>query len=96
MIDCNKIEMLARAVAAIEAEDADRRLHKLYAIALANGGRWDMPEPGADGGDYDPLLKSIEVFGVYAMAEDVDDLPKNWMICARNILEACGVREPVT
>ncbi|AVO37364.1 hypothetical protein [Pukyongiella litopenaei] len=87
---------LARIAAAIELlkrVNPERRLARLRKLILNNGGRWDLPSEarGRDGAPiYNPLLISVELFGVYAMADDVDELAKNWMRCARNILDAAG------
>lgn len=62
--------------------DAEAIKH-LKALAMQNNGRWDLPHEGCG---YNPVIKSIEVFGVHAMASEVEELPKNWLIAAENIL----------
>jgi hypothetical protein len=53
---------------------------------LAYGGRWDLPSELTE--DYRPALVSLQVFGVHAMAATLDELPRNWMRTAGNLLEA--------
>lgn len=62
------------------------RLGLLKYMIMSNGGRWDLPsrKPGV----YQPLIMSVQLFGVHAMAEELDELPKNWMQVAENILGA--------
>jgi hypothetical protein len=54
-------------------------------VSAAHGGRWDLPSEVS--GIYEPALISLQVFGVHAMAEMLDELPRNWMRAAANILE---------
>ena len=85
-IDVSRIE---RAIKTLSETAPELRRAKLIEMALQNGGKWDLPSAGkrADGTPiYDPLIKSIEVFGVYAMAEDLEEIAKNWMIAANNIV----------
>jgi hypothetical protein len=83
------ISRIAAAVQLLETTKPGDRFDALRDLALSNGGRCDLPgEARGDDGDplYDPILKSIEVFGIYAMADTIDELPQNWMLCARNVL----------
>ncbi|SMX27263.1 hypothetical protein TRP8649_01366 [Pelagimonas phthalicica] len=85
------LSVIRDAVGLIEAVSVDGQLLALKNLAQNNGGRWDLPSvwPGPDGQPfYSPLLSSIEVAGVYAMAEAVEELPQNWLRAARNILNA--------
>lgn len=85
------ISRIAGAVDALERMEPEARVLALKNLADNNGGRLDLPSEarGPDGAPiYDPLIKSVEVFGVYAMADKLDELPKNWMLAARNILSA--------
>lgn len=82
-LDLNRIDL---AVDTITRTSPAQRLAVLKSLIIKNGGRWDLPSERI--GDYDPLIKSAEFFGVYAMAEDAAELPKNWLIAARNILAA--------
>ena len=77
---------VAELLAELERFDADQRLEALRKAALHCGGRADLP--AHDATIYDPLVKSIEVFGVYAMAEELDELACNWMRAASNIMDA--------
>ena len=64
------------------------RLEILKRAVIAHGGRWDLPSDVY--GIYQPALISLQVFGVHAMADTLDELPRNWMRAAGNILEAQG------
>ncbi|MCA0905156.1 hypothetical protein LCM27_01955 [Ruegeria marisrubri] len=79
------IPSIKLVVEALEQCHPSRKLVALQHIANHNGGRLDVPSVN---GQYVPLISSIELFGVYAMAEDVEDLPKNWIKAATNILQA--------
>ncbi|MFT5615273.1 MAG: hypothetical protein ACI8Q6_002558 [Granulosicoccus sp.] len=61
------------------------RLEILKRAVIAHGGRWDLPSDTL--GVYQPALISLQVFGVHAMADTLDELPRNWMRAAGNILE---------
>jgi len=63
----------------------ETRLEILKRAVIAHGGRWDLPSDV--GGVYQPALISLQVFGVHAMADNLDELPRNWMRAAANILE---------
>lgn len=65
---------------------ADNRLLAIQNLCDNNGGRWDprisLPDLKQ------PCLYEIQVFGVPAMAENVEDISANWLRAANNILEA--------
>ena len=63
----------------------EARLEILKRAVIAHGGRWDLPSDVR--GVYQPALISLQVFGVHAMADSLDELPRNWMRAAANILE---------
>jgi len=63
----------------------DARLETLKRAVIAHGGRWDLPSDLL--GVYQPALISLQVFGVHAMADNLDELPRNWMRAAANILK---------
>ena len=63
----------------------EHRLEILKRAVIAHGGRWDLPSDAL--GVYQPALISLQVFGVHAMADNLDELPRNWMRAAANILE---------
>ncbi len=75
---------LAALVDALAALPADQRMEALKRAVIRNGGRWDLPSelPGI----YRPALVSLQVYGVHAMAETLEELPRNWMRAARNVL----------
>jgi hypothetical protein len=82
-IDLDEIAVL---LADLEMTPQAKRIDILKSAVINGGGRCDLPSsvPGV----YEPVLMSVQVFGVYAMAEDLDELARNWMRGARNILEA--------
>ncbi len=82
-IDISQIDDL---LANLKACRHDVRLVILKRAVIAHGGRWDLPSDIR--GVYQPALISLQVFGVHAMADTLDELPCNWMRAAGNILEA--------
>ena len=62
----------------------DRRVEALKRAVIEHGGRWDLPsdKPGV----YQPVLLSAQVFGVFAFAETIEELPVNWLRTAKNAL----------
>lgn len=86
--DTTALDALVKALAALSAA---QRLDALKQAVLRNGGRWDLPSefPGI----YRPALVSLQVFGVHAMAETLEELPQNWMRAARNVLAARDYKE---
>jgi len=67
----------------------EAHLEILKRAVIAHGGRWDLPSDTL--GVYQPALISLQVFGVHATADNLDELPRNWMRAAGNILEAQGL-----
>jgi len=63
----------------------ETRIEILKRAVIAHGGRLDLPSDVR--GVYQPALISLQVFGVHAMADSLDELPRNWMRAAANILE---------
>jgi hypothetical protein len=57
------------------------RLDALKKLTRENGGRWDLPT-----GNYQPFIKTIEVYGVHAMANDLADLTRHWIAVAKTII----------
>lgn len=86
MDDKPETAALGALVDALAALPAAHRLDALKRAVITNGGRWDLPSelPGI----YRPALVSLQVFGVHAMAETLEELPRNWMRAARNVLAA--------
>ncbi|WP_428545687.1 hypothetical protein [Profundibacter sp.] len=76
---------IAEILAELEVSAQRHRLEILKRAVVAHGGRWDLPSDVS--GIYEPALLSLQVFGVHAMAETLDELPHNWMQAAANILE---------
>jgi len=72
----------------LKVSSQETRLEILKRAVIAHGGRWDLPSDAL--GAYQPALISLQVFGVHAMADNLDELPRNWMRAAGNILEAHG------
>ena len=91
MEDVPDTTALGALVDALAALPADQRLDALKRVVIRNGGRWDLPSefPGI----YRPALVSLQVFGVHAMAETLEELPRNWVRAARNVLAACETME---
>ena len=81
----DQIWNIARDLAELELTPADERLEHLKARVLDTGGTWDLPS--ADGTTYRPLIMTIQLHGIYAMAERLDELAKNWMRAARNTID---------
>ena len=69
----------------LQVSQQECRLEILKRAVIAHGGRWDLPSDSL--GVYQPALISLQVFGVHAMADTLDELPRNWMRAAGNILE---------
>lgn len=83
------IDQIATLVADLEFTPIEEQLEVLKAAVITSGGRWDLPS--AKQGVYDPLLMSIQVFGAYAMADTLEELPRNWVKTASNILDAAQI-----
>jgi hypothetical protein len=88
MSECANCAAVSRLVAALGATAPDERLSALKRAVLAHGGRWDLPSELNEA--YCPALVSLQVFGIHAMAPTLDELPRNWMRAAGNVLEAEG------
>ena len=78
------------AVTMLELIPHESRLLAMQNLCINNGGRWDytadLPQV------HQPCLFEIQLFGVPAMADNRDDLVRNWLLAANNILEAAGHR----
>jgi hypothetical protein len=85
---CANSAAVSRLVAALGATAPDERLSALKRAVLAHGGRWDLQSEQNE--TYRPALVSLQVFGIHAMAPTLDELPRNWMKAAGNMLEAEG------
>jgi hypothetical protein len=81
-IDLSQITCL---LADLNVNKPETRLEILKRAVIAHGGRWDLPSDAL--GVYLPALISLQVFGVHAMADNLDELPRNWMRAAANILD---------
>ena len=79
---------VSRLVTDLATTPPDERMSALKPAVLAHGGRWDLPWELAEA--YCPALVSLQVFGIHAMAASLDELPRNWMRAAGNVLEAEG------
>ena len=81
---------IAELLAELDVSAQRHRLIILKRAVVAHGGRWDLPSEVS--GVYEPALISLQVFGVHAMAETLDELPRNWMRAAANILDGGACR----
>lgn len=81
-VDISRIDCL---LADLKACRNEARLEILKRAVIAHGGRWDLPSDAF--GVYQPALISLQVFGIHVMADNLDELPRNWMQAAGNILE---------
>ena len=79
------ISQIACLLDDLRVSPQEARLEILKRAVIAHGGRWDLPSDAL--GIYQPALISLQVFGVHAMADTLDELPRNWMRAAGNILE---------
>ncbi|HCP80319.1 MAG TPA: hypothetical protein DIT67_01550 [Octadecabacter sp.] len=82
-LDLDRIRWLVDALDSAAETDM---LEALKGAVIGYGGRWDLPSERV--GDYQPCIMSVQVFGVYAMAEVLEELPDNWIRAARNVLTA--------
>lgn len=62
----------------------EARLLQLENLCV-NNGTWSIPKNHSD---YSPVLYEISLFGVPAVADEIDALPRNWQRAARNILQS--------
>jgi hypothetical protein len=62
------------------------RMDALKNLAIEEGGRWDLPA-----GKYQPLIRTIEVYGVHGMASADEDLTNNWIAVAKTIIAGIDV-----
>lgn len=70
------------ALEVLNSVSIDAQLCQLKSMCVAHG-IWSVPEiPG----EYSPVLYEIQLFGVPAIANDIEALPANWKRAARNIL----------
>ena len=80
------IPRIEAALDALTRCTPDARLLALKNLC-ENNGTWTVPErPGT----YSPVLYEISLFGVTAIADDIERLPHNWRLAARNILNGLG------
>jgi hypothetical protein len=86
MSECANLGAVSRLVVDLATTPPDERLPALKRAVLAHGGRWDLPSERSEA--YRPALVSLQVFGIHAMAPSLDELPRNWMRAAQNMLEA--------
>ncbi len=70
------------ALALLSDVSPEARLLQLENLCV-NNGMWTVPKNHSD---YRPVLYEISLFGVFAAADDIEQLPANWQRAARNIL----------
>lgn len=76
------------ALAVLSVISPEMQLLALKKMCQADG-IWTIPE---DGSRYNPVLYEISLHGVPAIANDPNDLARNWIRAARNVLK--GQPEP--
>ena len=82
----DQIASIAAEIATLELIRPGSRLAHIETRVIETGGTWDLPAAGP--AIYDPLIKSIQLHGIFAMSDKIDDLAKNWLKAARNTLNA--------
>jgi hypothetical protein len=90
-MDQNALAQLRATIELLEYVAPQNRLMALQNLVVNNGGRWDFPSVAQkpDGTPvYQPAIMEAQLFGVFAMAENLDELPKNWISAAGNIVRA--------
>ena len=78
------LSTIAQAVQRLEQFDRARQLSELKALCEQYG-VWTIP---LDGSNYSPVLYEISLFGVAALTDRIEQLPRNWIRAAKNILRA--------
>lgn len=79
--------MLAATIDRLEGRPPAAQLQVLEALCVEHGGTWSIPQPAPQGARrYAPVLYEMSLFGVAAMADDIEALPRNWMKAARSLL----------
>lgn len=76
------IPRVQAALALLGDISPEARLLQLENLCV-NNGTWSIPKNHRD---YSPVLYEISLFGVPAIADDIERLPGNWLRAARNIL----------
>lgn len=70
----------------LEGRSPEAQLSELKALCIAHG-TWTIPEIGPEGVKrYSPVLYEISLFGVSAISDDIEGLPRNWLRAARATL----------
>lgn len=85
---CNPTD-IGRLDAIVEMLDEiphDARLLAMRNLCQNNGGHWDIPSDMK--ADSEQILVTIHMFGVSAFAFNLDELSRNWLTAARNIVKA--------
>ncbi|WP_208348744.1 hypothetical protein [Pseudaestuariivita rosea] len=83
MTAARDLRHLEAALDLMARTDPLERLQCLKALCVTYG-LWTIPEPPTL---YSPVIYEIQLFGVAAMASDIEALPRNWMRAARNVLD---------
>lgn len=71
------------AIDTLQETDIDKRVAQLKRICEENG-VWNIPD---DPTNYCPAMYEVLLFGIPAIAMDVEALPRNWMRAAQNVLD---------
>lgn len=83
------IPRIQAALSLLSDVSPEARLLQLENLCV-NNGTWSIPKNHSD---YSPVLYEISLFGVPAIADDIERLPDNWMRAARNILRGLPAKD---
>ena len=75
---------IAAAKEVLQIAGLKQRMNHLKVLCLAHG-IWTVPE---NPDDYSPVWFEVSLFGVSAQAADPAQLPYNWCLAARRVLDA--------
>lgn len=71
-------DRIAGAIDLLQRVTPDARLTALRNLCV-NNGVWTVPDGDSE---YSPVLFEVQLFGVAALADTADDLPRLWILAA--------------
>lgn len=89
MSHCVNAQGAQAAISRLNEADPEDRLQILAHLCNANG-TWDIPE---DTTSWRPAMFEIQLCGIAAIADDQDQLPRNWMRAAQSVLDGIAERK---